>query len=143
MGLVLTALGMILSARLDVNSSPFEFALYLVPLGLGIGVFNTPNTSAVMGRAPKAQLGVVSSLLSETRTLGQATGVAVLGSFFAFRVQQYAGVGTSIDAASAIHIVQALRDDLLVGTILMVVCLICVLWAWRGSSEMVAAGVGD
>ncbi|MEM5773387.1 MAG: hypothetical protein AAGU05_00190, partial [Anaerolineaceae bacterium] len=50
-----------------------------------------PNNSAVMGSAPKSQLGVVSSLLAITRTLGQTTGIALLGAFWASRTFAYAG----------------------------------------------------
>ena len=142
-GLASTIVGMMLAARLDVNSSILSFVLFMVPLGLGIGAFNTPNTSAVMGRAPKAQLGVVSGLLSETRTLGQAIGVAVIGSFFAYRLQRYAGPDVTVDMASPEQIVQAMRDDLFVGAALVAVCLVGVLWVWQGNAEMPALEAGD
>ncbi len=137
-GMGLAALGMGLTSQLTVDSTWWQFVLYLFPLGIGIGAFNTPNTSAVMGSVPRAQLGVASSLLSETRTLGQAAGVAILGSFFAFRLQHYAGVGVTVDRATELQIVQALRDDFLVAALLVILCLVGVLWSWRGNSETVA-----
>ncbi|MEZ4683631.1 MAG: MFS transporter [Caldilineaceae bacterium] len=143
LGLGLAALGMGLTAQLDVDSSLWQFVCYLVPMGLGIGAFNTPNTSAVMGSVPRAQLGVASSLLSETRTLGQAAGVAILGSFFAFRLQTYGGAGMTVDQATAFEIVQALRDDFLVAALLVVLCLAGVLWAWRGSTETIVPEAAD
>lgn len=135
-GLALAALGLGLTAQLNVESSLWQFVLYLFPIGLGIGAFNTPNTSAVMGSVPRSQLGVASSLLSETRTLGQAAGVAILGSFFAFRLQTYAGDGMTVDQATSVQIVQALRDDFLVAALLVVLCLAGILWTWRGQQEM-------
>lgn len=134
-GLALTCVSMLLAAQLNADSSLWQFVLYLVPLGVGMGAFNTPNTSAIMGRAPRAQLGVVSSLLTETRTLGQASGVAILGSFFALRLQVYAGPLATVDTASAGHIVQALRDDFLVAALLAFICLVGVVLAWRRTNE--------
>ncbi len=142
-GLGLTALGMGLTAQLDVDSSLWQFVLYLFPMGLGIGAFNTPNTSAVMGSVPRSQLGVASSLLSETRTLGQAAGVAVLGSFFALRLQHYAGPGTTVNVAAKEQIVLALRDDFLIAALLVILCLAGVLWTWRGNTELAPLPVAD
>lgn len=143
LGLGLTALGMLLAAQLHTESKLWEFVVYLFPMGLGIGAFNTPNTSAVMGRVPKAQLGVVSSLLSETRTMGQAAGVAILSSIFALRLQHYAGVGMTVDRASRSQIVQALRDDFLLAAVLVVLCLVGVFWSWQGNAETVATEAAD
>lgn len=143
LGMGLTALGMGLAAQLSVDSSLWQFVLYLFPMGLGIGAFNTPNTSAVMGSVPRTQLGVASSLLSETRTLGQAAGVAILGSFFALRLQHYAGAGMTVDRAAQRQIVLALRDDFLIAALLVVLCLVGVLWTWRGSTETVVLETAD
>ncbi|MEM7132512.1 MAG: DHA2 family efflux MFS transporter permease subunit [Chloroflexota bacterium] len=143
LGLGLACFSLVLAAQLDMESSAWQFILSLLPLGIGMGAFNTPNTSAIMGYAPKSQLGVVSSLMSETRTLGQATGVAVLGSFFVFRLQQYAGAGITVDRAATPHIVQAMQDDFLIAALVMLICLIGVSWTWRGSSEVVAMEAGD
>ncbi len=136
LGLGLTCVSMVLASQLNAESSLLEFVLYLAPMGLGIGAFNTPNTSALMGRASRSQLGVVSSLLTETRTLGQASGVAILGSFFALRLQHYAGPMATVNTASKEQIVQALRDDFLVAALLTFVCLVGVLLAWRRTSEV-------
>jgi EmrB/QacA subfamily drug resistance transporter len=135
LGLGLTCLSMLLAAQLNAESRLWELVLYLLPMGLGIGAFNTPNTSSLMGRAPRSQLGVVSSLLTETRTLGQASGVALLGSFFALRLQYYAGPLATVDTASAEQIVWALRDDFLVAALLAFGCLVGVLLVWRRTDE--------
>jgi hypothetical protein len=60
-------------------------------VGLGIGIFQSPNNSAIMSAAPSEKLGIASSLLSLTRTLGQTSGIAALGAFWVNRVSQYAG----------------------------------------------------
>ncbi|HMA29456.1 MAG TPA: MFS transporter [Thermoanaerobaculia bacterium] len=54
--------------------------LGLVVFGLGTGAFQSPNNSAVMGSAPREHLGVVSSLLGTSRSVGMVLGVAAAGA---------------------------------------------------------------
>ncbi len=62
---------------------------------------------------PRNRLGIASGILSMVRTLGQVTGIAALGAFFASRVSAYSGGSTSLDNASANAIVFALHDQFL------------------------------
>jgi len=144
LGLGLTCCSMLLAAQLNAESSLWAFVLCLLPMGLGIGAFNTPNTSSLMGRAPRAQLGAAAlggldragPLKTQlVRTLGQASGVAILGSFFAFRLQHYAGPLATVNTASEAQIVRALRDDFLIAALLAFICLVGVLAVWRRTSE--------
>lgn len=61
-------------------AEPRAVALGLALFGLGTGAFQSPNNSAAMGSAPREHLGVVSSLLGTTRTLGMVLGVAAAGA---------------------------------------------------------------
>lgn len=58
-------------------SMEWKLALF----GVGTGLFQSPNNSAVMGSAPREHLGVVSSLLGTMRTVGMVLGVAAAGAF--------------------------------------------------------------
>jgi hypothetical protein len=60
-------------------------------VGLGLGLFQSPNNSAVLGAVPRHRLGVASGLLSITRIVGQTTGIALLSAVWAGRVLAYAG----------------------------------------------------
>jgi hypothetical protein len=77
-----------------------------------MGTFQSPNNSAVMGAVPRSKLGIASGLLAITRTLGQTTGIAVLGAFWAARVMVYAGevVAGGATAASIVAQVAGLQD---------------------------------
>lgn len=90
-GLVFLLIGYISASTLSLETTALGYALRFIPVGIGVGIFQSPNNSAVMGSAPKSQLGVVSSLLAITRTLGQTTGIALLGAFWASRTFAYAG----------------------------------------------------
>lgn len=58
------------------------FLLRAAPFGLGIGIFQAPNNSSIMGAAPKDRLGVVSGLLNYSRVFGQSSGLPLVGAVF-------------------------------------------------------------
>ena len=76
-------------STLNQDVTVWGFVLRAAPLGIGFGIFQSPNNSAIMGTAPRDQLGVVSGLLALTRTLGQTTGLPLIGALFT--VQVFAG----------------------------------------------------
>lgn len=53
--------------------------------GAGMGFFQAPNNSAVMGAIPRPKLGSGGGLLATSRNVGMAIGVAIAGSLFALR----------------------------------------------------------
>jgi EmrB/QacA subfamily drug resistance transporter len=81
-GLTIASIGFLLITGITATTSSFEYILRFLPIGIGMGIFQSPNNSAVMGSAPKHRLGVASGLLSLTRVLGQMTGIAILGAIY-------------------------------------------------------------
>lgn len=90
-GLILLVIGYAAMSTLDAQTTTLGYVLRLLPIGLGMGIFMSANNSAIMGAAPRGQLGIVSGLLSITRTLGQVIGIAILGAIWAARVFYHAG----------------------------------------------------
>jgi MFS family permease len=91
LGLAILLLGYYTLSTLDLHTTAAGYVLRFLPIGIGMGVFQSPNNSAVMGAAPRGRLGIVSGMLAVTRTLGQTTGVALLGAVWATRVFRHAG----------------------------------------------------
>jgi EmrB/QacA subfamily drug resistance transporter len=79
-GTSVCAAGCALLADVPAGAGAREVAWRLVVFGVGTGVFQSPNNSAVMGSSPREHLGVVSSLLGTTRTVGMTLGVAAAGA---------------------------------------------------------------
>jgi EmrB/QacA subfamily drug resistance transporter len=84
----LAALGMLVSAAglagmttLQVHSPYWQSALWLAFVGVGSGMFNSPNTAAMMGTVPAARRGIAAG----ARTLLQNTG-AVLSIAFVLAI---------------------------------------------------------
>ena len=85
-GLVLACLGLV-GLSLSHPATPWaQMLACLVLVGAGIGLFQSPNNSTVLGNAPPEALGVASGMLAVMRTLGQTAGIAVAGAIWASQV---------------------------------------------------------
>jgi EmrB/QacA subfamily drug resistance transporter len=82
-GLALACLGLLLLARLDATSTIADVIWRLMLTGLGQGLFQSPNTRALMNAAPRDEQGETSGLLSTGRVLGQSVSIALAGAIFA------------------------------------------------------------
>jgi EmrB/QacA subfamily drug resistance transporter len=100
-GLVLIATGCFLVSTLSVDSTPIGYILRLIPFGIGLGMFMSPNNSAIMGAAPREHMGVVSGLLALSRTLGQTSGLPLMGSIFTSLVLLAGKLPAGTDATTA------------------------------------------
>ncbi|MCB0204883.1 MAG: MFS transporter, partial [Anaerolineae bacterium] len=95
-GLAILTVGYLVASTMNATTTPLGFILRMLLIGVGMGVFQSPNNSAIMGAAPRNRLGIASGMLSITRTLGQTTGIALLGALFASALSIYAGQPTDI-----------------------------------------------
>ncbi len=83
----LTVSGMALSATsLAVMGAVLPdtagFVVLLAAVGVGMGLFTSPNNASIMGAAPGQQAGMASGVLNMTRGTGTALGLAIAGSVF-------------------------------------------------------------
>jgi EmrB/QacA subfamily drug resistance transporter len=99
-------------------------------VGLGVGIFHSPNNSGVLGSVPSDRLGVTSGMLTIVRTTGTVTGIAVLGTVWAARTIVYANGGAAADAPPSAQ-AGGFADTMLAGGILILAALGVALWAWR------------
>ncbi len=94
-GLLTTAFGLYLLHGLTAESPASYVAWSLLVISIGVGVFNTPNTSALMGSVGPGERAISSSIISATRNTGFALGIALATSLFAYFQSYYAGEGTA------------------------------------------------
>lgn len=76
-GLAITAVALWSLSRLTLTSSVWEPVWRVALVGLGIGLFYSPNSSALLGASPPSKLGVAAGIASVTRTLGMVAGLAI------------------------------------------------------------------
>lgn len=91
LGLIVLFIGYMASSTLTAQTTATGFMLRIVLIGVGTGLFVSPNNSAIMGAGPREHLGVVSGLMAISRTLGQTVGIAVIGTVWAVRVRTLTG----------------------------------------------------
>ena len=78
-----------------------DYVVRFLPVGVGLGIFQSPNNSAVLGAVPRQRLGVASGLLAITRIVGQTAGIALLSTVWASRVLVHNGAPLPEGANSA------------------------------------------
>jgi EmrB/QacA subfamily drug resistance transporter len=134
LGLAVTLLGYLALSTLSTETTAVGFMLRYVLVGVGVGLFQSPNNSAMMGTAPRERLGVASGLLAMTRNLGQTVGIAVLGALWAALVFGAAGGPMAGGATAAPLAAQAagLAGVSRIVAGLVGVALLVALWAWWG-----------
>jgi EmrB/QacA subfamily drug resistance transporter len=132
-GLAVLVVGYLALSGLGGATKGPEFLLRFVPIGIGMGLFQSPNNSAIMGAAPRERLGVASGLLAMTRLVGQITGIAVLGALWAARTAAYSGPAWTGDPSTspAAAQVAGLRDTSVLAVALVLVALLLGTWALR------------
>lgn len=79
-GMALITVGLIALIPLGAHSSLVYISLVLAFIGLGFGLFSSPNTNAVMSSVPRKLLGTASATVGTMRLTGQmiSMGIATL-----------------------------------------------------------------
>lgn len=137
----LTLLGLVLISAVyagfttfDTDTTALHYLVLAVPLGIGFGIFNAPNNSAIMGSVPPEYMGIGGGLLTITRLLGQITGIAVLGSLWATSVAAASNGNLppeGASAASAAAQVAGLHTTFLVAAVTLAVSVLIGAWGMR------------
>ena len=81
-GMSILTVGLFMLSRLGPNAPLPIVALVLAIAGLGIGIFISPNTSALLGAAPGFRRGIASGILATARNVGMVLGIGLAGAIF-------------------------------------------------------------
>ncbi|UCC61082.1 MAG: MFS transporter, partial [Dehalococcoidia bacterium] len=79
-GMAISALGLYFLSGLDGSSSAWDVIWRLCFTGLGLGIFQSPNNSAIMGSVPPWHRGIAGGILAAMRTVGMVMGIAIAGA---------------------------------------------------------------
>ncbi len=93
-GMIISSFGLYLLSGLQPDSSTFFIVSSLVVIGVGIGFFGTPNSSAMMGAVSERQRAVASGILATNRNIGMSLGIALATSLFTYLQRVNAGLGS-------------------------------------------------
>ena len=84
-GMVVLAAGLVLVGLATQGTTLVVIALRLGLCGAGMGLFQPPNNSAVMGTLPRERLGSGGGMLATARNMGMVVGVSVASALFRAR----------------------------------------------------------
>jgi EmrB/QacA subfamily drug resistance transporter len=77
LGMLVTAAGLALMTTLQADSPYWQGMVWLAMVGIGSGMFNSPNTAAMMGTVPTERRGIAAG----ARTMLQNTGAVISIAF--------------------------------------------------------------
>lgn len=105
-GLLISAVGLLGFMRIGSNTSLMELVIWMVVMGLGSGLFFSPNTSAVMSVVPYDKRGIAAGLRTMTNNAGTvisiALAMAILSSSISPEAMQGLFVGTQVGSAGIV-----------------------------------------
>jgi len=122
LGMAVMTLGILSLTQLPAHFTPPDLVWRLVLIGIGQGLFMSPNTSAVLGSVPLSRLGTASGTLAHARIDGQALGIAASAAIIAIRVPVHlAALGASTPGAAQEAFVLAAEDAFAVAALVCAV----------------------
>src|SRR5205085_2544412 len=106
-GTAVLVVGMYLLSLLDVGSAPWVASVYMLVVGVGIGLVMQVIVLVVQNDARPQDMGVATSTATFFRSVGGSFGVAIFGTIFASRLaHQFARLPHSVTArlGSGVHL---------------------------------------
>jgi EmrB/QacA subfamily drug resistance transporter len=114
-GMGLTAAGLVLLCFLKVTTPNYLIVLLLIMMGIGFGLFSSPNSNAIMSSVEKRHLGVASGVVGTMRMVGQMMSMSIAMML----ISLYIGKQT-INPATYPGLISGMRTGFLIFSILSV-----------------------
>jgi EmrB/QacA subfamily drug resistance transporter len=104
-GMALTVAGLFLLTFLNADSTlPFILGCLLF-MGVGFGIFSSPNTNAILGSVDRGSYGVASGMVGTMRILGQMLSMGIAMTIFAIMIgKEHLGDGNIPAFIQSVHI---------------------------------------
>jgi EmrB/QacA subfamily drug resistance transporter len=138
--IVLSGLMLLLFQLGSTAPSLLIITLSLAIVGVGQGMFFSPNNSAIMGSASVSEAGEAGSLMNVTRDLGTSIGIAVAASLLSWKLRLLTGGSGSTFNASIADLTDAIR---LVVIALALLGLVAAAISWARPHRMPGARAVD
>lgn len=121
LGLAVVAVGLLTMTQLPTDFGVLDLMWRLVLIGVGMGLFVSPNSSAVLGSVPRPRIGTASGVLAQARIDGQAFGIALSGAIVAIRTPIHAAALSAAGAGNVAHqaLSMAIHDAFVVAAVVV------------------------
>lgn len=117
LGAAICALALVAMGFLPTAVGPLAVGWRLALFGIGTGIFQSPNNSAVMGAVPRPYLGIASGTLATVRNTGMALGIATGGLVLYAFVPPAIMAKISLDVRETLSFLMGLRYAYLTGAV--------------------------
>jgi EmrB/QacA subfamily drug resistance transporter len=110
LGMSVLAVGLFILANIGAGTALSLVVLALAVAGAGTGTFISPNTSALMGSAPKPQQGIASGVQAAARNVGMVLGIGLVGAILTTHLTQntadalFKGIDTGFLVATGVAV---------------------------------------
>jgi EmrB/QacA subfamily drug resistance transporter len=115
-GMGITATGLVLLCFIRETTPDYFIVLLLLLMGIGFGLFSSPNSNAIMSSVEKRHLGVASGVVGTMRMVGQmmSMGIAMM------LISLYIGKQT-INPATYPGLISAMKTGFVIFSILSII----------------------
>lgn len=140
-GLTCTLVAQLLMISFPLSAPYVIWGIALAILGVGNGLFNSPNMSAVMGSVPPNRRGVAAGmttlLFNSGQTMAIATTMVILSTVMSYKLlaELFTGTATGGESINGVAFMQGLHEVFLVGAVITVVAIVCS--SLRGTEDRV------
>jgi EmrB/QacA subfamily drug resistance transporter len=129
LGCMIVTVGFIFLIQINLETSAAYIGASLSLIGIGFGLFSTPNNSAIMGAVNEQEVGVASASMNLSRTIGNLVGMSLVN----LMMHHYLGDATfTPDQNPALMNTVSLALNMSLSFVLVA----CVLSAMRGRQHM-------
>jgi EmrB/QacA subfamily drug resistance transporter len=117
-GMVVSAAGLALMTTLQVHSPYWQSSLWLLVVGIGSGMFNSPNTAAMMGTVPAQRRGIAAGARMMLQNTGAVISIAFVLAIMTSAVPQdvmlkiFSGITSGLGPAQLDPFIQNLHTAL-------------------------------
>lgn len=142
LGMAIVAASNFWLAGLGITAGVPAIVAALFLTGAGNGMFQSPNSSVVMGSVGREKLGTAAGMRASMRTLGQVTGIALAGAIVASRrpvhVDQLLAAHAAAATVQPLALIASIHDALHVSMLCAVLALVASLVRGRPPREPAA-----
>jgi EmrB/QacA subfamily drug resistance transporter len=137
-GIALMSGGLFWISRLGEDATLTDIVPRLAIMGIGSGLFSSPNNSSIMGSVPWEKLSTGSAMIATVRQVGMSSGIAIAGAIFTSREAAHIVRLTAMSDPVTLDInrtamIYSYQDTMLVATI---VCALAVFASFsRGNAR--------
>lgn len=112
-GMAISAIGLTLLSFISAETSILHLVLILMLLGLGFGIFSSPNSNSIMSSVERKHLGIASGSLGTMRMVGQMLSMGIAMMLFAYFIGQ-----NKIEAGNLLQLLKSLQTAFIVFAVL-------------------------